>query len=180
MTSVADILSIRPDYEISAKISEADEKISGGAKLTLEYGYGSSFWITNGKTLTVASGGMIQIDTDYYGMTEFRVDSNAGFIFEDGATLNVNIVEEILSSDVYDVAVISFADSSRISGLGDFVPNKTLFLTVNETKFSGAWSYALKSDGLYISLNIPEPAAYAVVFGLLAMGVVVRRNLKRR
>ena len=165
---------------ISAKISDYHRaaSISFGEKLTLENG--AAFEIANRAELYVGWRGMIQIDTDLSGSTTFTVNENSALTFSDGATLTVNIVEEILSSDVYDVAVISFADSSRISGLGDFVPNKTLFLNVNGKKFSGAWSYALKSDGLYISLNIPEPAAYAVVFGLLAMGVVVRRNLKRR
>ena len=165
---------------ISAKISDYHRaaSISLGAKLTLENG--AAFEITSGAVLDVGLLGMIQIDTDLSGSTKFTVGKYSSLYFSDGATLTVNIVEEILSSDVYDVAVISFADSSRISGLGDFVKSKTLFLTVNGKKFSGAWDYALKSDGLYISLNIPEPATYAVVFGLLAMGVAVRRNLKRR
>ena len=64
--------------------------------------------------------------------------------------------------------------------MSDLVKDKTLFLTVNGEKYKGLWNYILKSDGLYISINIPEPATYAVIFGLLALGFAVRRNLRRK
>lgn len=184
MASTDDALTIRKytpasngGEMISAKISEDNAKISGGAVLSLERG--ADLIVTNTKTLTVASDGAIAIDTDLSGSTKFTVDHGAGLVFENGATLNVNIVEEILSSDVLEFAVISFADDSRISGLSDFVKDKTLFLTVNGEKFSGAWEYALKSGGLYISLNIPEPATYAAIFGLLALGFAAWRKRKQ-
>ena len=184
MTSSEDSLLIREhtgrydDIVIPAKISEDNAAISGGAKLMLEQR--AAFEITNGKTLTIASDGMVQIDTDLIGSTVFKVDGNSGFTFEDGATLAVNIIADSMTNDVYTIAVISFEDDSVISGLNGLVQDKTLLLTVNGEKYDGLWNYIVKSDGLYVSINVPEPAAFAAIFGLLALGFAARRNLKRK
>lgn len=181
MASADESLSIRKytpaegGENISAKIAE-DAMISGGAKLTLEQG--AFFEVANGKTLTVASDGLIQIDTDLSGSTIFNVNSSSGLVFEDGAILTVNIVDDIMTSDAYTFAVISFEDDSRIAGLNNFVKDETLFLTVNGEKFNGAWNYAVKGNDLSISINVPEPATYTAIFGALALGFVAYRRRK--
>mgnify|MGYP001039668899 CR=1 FL=1 len=182
MASAAESFSIRKyvssahSSAIFAKISESDATISGEAKLTLEQG--SFFEVTNGKTLTVASDGLIQIDTDLSGSTIFNVNSNSGLVFEDGSTLTVNIVDDIMTSDAYTFAVISFEDDSCIAGLNNFVKDETLFLTVNGEKFNGAWNYAVKGNDLSISINVPEPATYAAIFGALALAFAAYRRRK--
>ena len=181
MASADESLSIRKytpaegGENISAKIAE-DAMISGGAKLTLEQG--AFFEVVNGKTLTVASDGLIQIDTDLSNSTIFNIDSNSGLVFEDGAVLTVNIIDDIITSDAYTFAVISFEDDSRIAGLNNFVKDETLFLTVNGEKFNGAWDYAIKGNELSISINVPEPATYAAIFGALALAVAAYRRRK--
>ena len=160
---------------ISAKIAE-DAMISGGAKLTLEQG--AFFEVANGKTLTVASDGLIQIDTDLSGSTIFNVNSSSGLVFEDGAILTVNIVDDIMTSDAYTFAVISFEDDSRIAGFNNFIKDETLFLTVNGEKFNGAWDYAIKGNELSISINVPEPATYAAIFGALVLAFAAYRRRK--
>lgn len=181
MASADESLSIRKytpaegGENISAKIAE-DAMISGGAKLTLEQG--AFFEVANGKTLTVASDGLIQIDTDLSGSTIFNVNSSSGLVFEDGAILTVNIVDDIMTSDTYTFAVISFEDDSRIAGFNNFVKDETLFLTVNGEKFNGAWDYTVKGNDLSISINVPEPATYAAIFGALALGFVAYRRRK--
>ena len=161
---------------ISAKISDNDATISGKAKLELEQG--AFFEVVNGKTLTVASDGLIQIHTDLSGSTIFNVNSNSGLVFEDGSTLTVNIIDDIITSDAYTFAVISFEDDSRIAGLNNFVKDETLFLTVNGEKFNGAWDYAVKGNDLSISINVPEPATYAAIFGALALAFAAYRRRK--
>lgn len=179
MASADESLSIRKytpadgGENISAKIAE-DAMISGGAKLTLEQG--AFFEVANGKTLTVASDGLIQIDTDLSGSTIFNVNSSSGLVFEDGAILTVNIIDDIITSDAYTFAVISFEDDSRIAGLNNFVKDETLFLTVNGEKFNGAWDYAIKGNELSISINVPEPATYAAIFGALALAFAAYRR----
>ena len=161
---------------ISAKISDNDATIYGKAKLKLEQG--AFFEVVNGKTLTVASDGLIQIDTDLSGSTIFNVNSNSGLVFEDGAVLTVNIVDDIITSDAYTFAVISLEDDSRFVGLNNFVKDETLFLTVNGEKFNGAWNYAVKGNDLSISINVPEPATYAAIFGALALAFAAYRRRK--
>ena len=181
MASADESLSIRKytpadgGENISAKIAE-DAMISGGAKLTLEQG--AFFEVANGKTLTVASDGLIQIDTDLSGSTIFNVNSSSGLVFEDGAILTVNIVDDIMTSDAYTFAVISFEDDSRIAGFNNFIKDETLFLTVNGEKFNGAWNYAVKGNDLSISINVPEPATYTAIFGALALGFAAYRRRK--
>ena len=181
MASADESLSIRKykpaegGENISAKIAE-DAMISDGAKLTLEQG--AFFEVVNGKTLTVASDGLIQIDTDLSNSTIFNIDSNSGLVFEDGAVLTVNIIDDIITSDAYTFAVISFEDDSRIAGLNNFVKDETLFLTVNGEKFNGAWNYAIKGNDLSISINVPEPATYAAIFGALALAFAAYRRRK--
>ena len=153
---------------ISAKISESDATISGGAKLTLEQG--AAFEITNGKTLTVASDGSIQIDTDLLGSTVFNIDGNAGLTFEDGAILTVNVVDTIVVGESYTFTVISFDADSVLAGLSELVKDKTLLLTINGESFAGAWDYVINGNSLSISIsNIPEPATMAFLLGFLAI-----------
>lgn len=181
MASADESLSIRKytpaegGENISAKIAE-DAKISNGAKLTLEQG--AFFEVANGKTLSVASDGKILINTDLGGSTIFNVNSSSGLVFEDGSTLTVNIVDDIMTSDAYTFAVISFEDDSRIAGLNNFVKDETLFLTVKGKKFNGAWNYAVKGNDLSISINVPEPATYAAIFGALALAFAAYRRRK--
>ncbi len=181
MASADESLSIRKytpaegGENISAKIAE-DAIISGGAKLTLEQG--AFFEVANGKTLTVASDGLVQIDTDFSGSTIFNVNSSSGLVFENGAILTVNIIDDIITSDAYTIAVISFEDDSVISGLGDLIKDKTLLLTVNGEKFNGAWDYAVKGNDLSISINVPEPATCAAIFGALALAFAAYRRRK--
>ena len=160
---------------ISAKISESDATISGGAKLTLEQG--AAFEITNGKTLTVASDGSIQIDTDLLGSTVFNIDGNAGLTFEDGAILTVNVVDTIVAGESYTFTVISFDADSVLVGSSELVKDKTLLLTVNGESFAGAWDYVINGNSLSISIsNIPEPATYAALLGGLAIAFAFMRR----
>ena len=153
---------------ISAKISESDATISGGAKLTLEQG--AAFEITNGKTLTVAADGSIQTDTDLLGSTVFNIDGNAGLTFEDGAILTVNVVDTVVAGEAYAFTVISFDADSVLAGLSELVKDNTLLLTVNGESFAGAWDYVINGNSLSISIsNIPEPTTFAAIFGGLAI-----------
>lgn len=183
MKSASDSFSIRKyvarEYypeRVSAKISENDVSISGGAKLTLEQG--ASFEVANGKTLTVASDGSMQIDADFSNSTIFKIGSNSGLNFENGAILTVNIVDDITVSDTFIITVLSFEDDSRITSLDSFVKDETLFLTIKGEKFNGAWDYSINGNALLISMQVPEPATVAAIFGALALGSAVYR--KRR
>ena len=182
MTSAADSFAIRK-YQtparataISAKISEDNAKISGGAVLSLERG--ADLIVTNAKTLTVAFDGVIAIDTDLSGSTKFTVDHGAGLVFEDGAKLTINVMEDIVGGDALEFTVLSWYDDSYIAGLDTIKPNQTLFLNVNGTAYAGDWTYEIKGNSLNISINVPEPSTYAAILGAIALGLAACRRRK--
>lgn len=158
---------------ISAKIAEEDATLNGSR---LMLGQGAFFEITNGKTLTNSS--EIQIDTDLGGSTIFKVDGNAGLTFEHGAKLTVNLIGDISEEDAYTFTAMTFEDDARIAGLEDLLKDENLFLTVLGKKFNGSWDYAIKDNNLLISINVPEPATYAAIFGALALVFAAYRRRK--
>ena len=158
---------------ISAKIAEEDATLNGSR---LMLGQGAFFEITNGKTLTLAS--EIQIDTDLGGSTIFKVDGNAGLAFEHGAKLTVNLIGDISEDDAYTFTAMTFEDDSRIAGLENLLKDGNLFLTVLGKKFNGSWDYAIKGNNLLISINVPEPATVAAIFGAVALAFAVYRRRK--
>ena len=158
---------------ISAKIAEEDATLNGSR---LMLGQGAFFEITNGKTLTNSS--EIQIDTDLGGSTIFKVDGNAGLTFEHGAKLTVNLIGDISEEDAYTFTAMTFEDDARIAGLEDLLKDENLFLTVLGKKFNGSWDYAIKDNNLLISINVPEPATYAAIFGALALAFAAYRRRK--
>ena len=160
---------------ISAKIAEEDATLNGSR---LMLGQGAFFEITNGKTLTLANSSEIQIDTDLGGSTIFKVDDNAGVTFEHGVKLTVNLIGDISEDDAYTFTAMTFEDDSRIAGLENLLKDGNLFLTVLGKKFNGSWDYAIKGNNLLISINVPEPATVAAIFGAVALAFAVYRRRK--
>ena len=150
--------------------------ISGGAVLSLERG--ADLIVTNAKTLTVASDGAIAIDTDLSGSTKFTVDHGAGLVFENGAKLTINVMEDIIGGDVLEFTALSWYDDSYIAGLDTIKPNQTLFLNVNGATYTGDWKYEIKGNSLNILINVPEPSTYAMIFGAIALGFAAYRRRK--
>ena len=190
MTSSADNFSIRkyvpesePEYSytgpmISAKFAE-DASVSGGAKLTLEQG--AEVEVVENATLSFGADSSLLINTDKDGSTTFSVESGAGLIFVNGATLTVNIIDadSALNVDGYKFVVMNWNDNSRMTGLDDFVIDSTLFLTLNGTSYDKAWSYYIKDNQMFIEAGqVPEPATYAAIFGALALGFAALRRRK--
>ncbi len=183
MASADESLSIRKytpaegGENISAKIAE-DAKISGGAVLSLERG--ADLIVTNAKTLTVASDGAIAIDTDLSASTKFTVDHGAGLVFENGAKLTINVMEDIIGGDVLEFTALSWYDDSYIAGLDTIKPNQTLSLNVNGAAYTGDWKYEIKGNSLNILINVPEPAEWAMILGAIAIAFALKRRCSRK
>ena len=185
MKSSADSLIIREhvpeyseyggDYQISAKISEADSTISGGAQLSLEQG--AKLEITNGKTLTLASDGKLVIQTDIDSSTTFSIDSLAGLNIDKGGELTVDIVGEFNLNDCKAFTLIDWNIDSKIVGLSDFIKDETLFLTLNGKDYIGEWSYLIENNQFIITMGqVPEPAVNALIFALIAAFFVYKKR----
>ena len=117
------------------------------------------------------------VNTDRDGSTSLSIASGAGISFQNGATLIVNIIDEnsAVNTDGFTFAIMNWNEDSRISGLGDFVLDKTIFLNLNGVAFTKEWSYIVKDNSLIIAA-VPEPATYAAVFGALALALALARR----
>ena len=158
---------------ISAKIAQS-ASISAWAMLTLETG--AYLEVVDGAVLTAKNGSAITINTD--GVTKFEVGENSGLVMEDGAVLQINIEETARNAEAYTFSVINWQENSIIEGLDSLIKGETLLLLVNGEAFSGIWDYILSDNQLTVSMQIPEPAAYAAVFGALALAYAARRRRK--
>lgn len=183
MVSANDSLSIRKyisttsdETTVSAKISENDAVVSGEAVLSLEQG--AELIVTNQKTLTIASDGMLCIDTDLEGSTKMTVDNEAGLTFEDGAKFIVNIIGDVSVQEGIECVALSWYDGANIEGLDSLETGKTLLLNINGATYTGDWKYETKDNSLNILINVPEPAEWAMIFGVLALGFAVYRRRK--
>jgi len=160
---------------ISAKISEVNARVSGGATLTLETG--AALEVVNNKTLTIASDGNLVINTDAAGSTLLHVENGAGLAFEDGAILRINIEGVFSASDVSVLTIMGWEDDSHITGVNVFEVDETLFLTVNGEAYAGDWNYRIFNKQFQIVFEqIPEPAFYAALLGVFALAFAARRR----
>jgi len=160
---------------ISAKISEANATVSGGAVLTLENG--AELEVIDERTLTIAGDGNLIINTDAESSTSFTVASGAGLAFENGAVLRVNVEGAFAPSEGEAIVVMSWADGSHITGANLFVVDETIFLTVNGEAYAGDWNYKVADNQFQIVFEqIPEPAFWAAVLGVFALAFAARRR----
>ena len=160
---------------ISAKISEANATVSGGAVLTLENG--AELEVIDERTLTIAGDGNLIINTDAESSTSFTVASGAGLAFENGAVLRVNVEGAFAPSEGEAIVVMSWADGSHITGANLFVVDETIFLTVNGEAYAGDWNYKVADNQFQIVFEqIPEPAFWAAVLGAFALAFAARRR----
>ena len=158
---------------ISAKIAQS-ASISAWAMLTLETG--AYLEVVDGAVLTAKNGSAITINTD--GVTKFEVGENSGLVMEDGAVLQINIEETARNAEAYTFSVINWQENSIIEGLDSLIKGETLLLSVNGEAFSGIWDYILSDNQLTVSMQVPEPAVYAAVFGALALAYAACRRRK--
>ena len=183
MVSSDDSFSIRkytPAAEggemISAKIGE-DATISGGAELALENG--AELEVIDAASFSVANGSSIIINTDADSSTKVLIASDATLAFETGSILSVNIECDEAEYEALQVSIMDFEDGACITGLDALVKGETILLTVNDSEWLGDWDYALENNQMLITVSVPEPSAFAAIFGALALGLALKfRNYK--
>ena len=94
--------------------------------------------------------------------------------------IRVNLTEDIIANDSYVLAILSWEDDARMTELDYLVLDKTLFLDINNSKYTGEWNYIIKNNTLYITIGqtVPEPATCAAIFGALALAFAAYRRRK--
>ena len=181
MASSADNFSIRkytPATEggvtISAKFA-SDSAVSGDATLTLEQG--AEVEVIDTAVLSFDAESTLAINTNVDGISTFTIGDNAGLIFEDGATLNINLEGTVDVDTPYTFSALNWSETSTINGIENLIKDSTLFLSINGSLLTGNWESLVKDNGLFISMNaVPEPATYAAIFGALALALAVARR----
>lgn len=158
---------------ISAKISEADSAISGGAKMTIDDG--GLLEVVDGKSLTVADGGILEfnIGEDYIGAM-LSLESGSSFIF-DGGEIVINLSSALAENGMYTFELIDTLNGS-FAGYDSLANGGNIKLLVDGEVYGGDWSFAADASGLFVS--VPEPSTYAAILGIFALGFVIYRRKK--
>ena len=162
---------------ISAKLKNSASIIGSygmAAQMVLEQG--AELEILENASLTVGASSQIKINTDAENSTSFTVNENAALSFDDGAILSINVIGDINANGAYTFKVLEWAESSVVQGLENLIKGVSLLFTVNGEAFAGEWD-AVFGDG-YFAVAVPEPAAFAALFGILALAFAAYRRRK--
>ena len=164
---------------INAKIAD-DASISGGAVLTLEQG--AVLEIASGKTLSVFDDSEIifNVDAAASDATKILLGENSKLVFGSDSKIMVNLDGVISPDDSYTFSVIETVVGSQVIGT-DSLKKENVILNINgEAYDSEKWGFDFdpSTGSLNINVNVPEPATYAAIFGMLALAFAAYRRRK--
>ena len=160
---------------ISAKISEDDALVSGGAVLTIDDG--GLLEVVNGKTLTVDNNGILEfnIGEDYEGAM-LSLENDTSFVFGDGEII-INLSTSADDAEVYTFELID-AENGSFVGYDSLVKDENVKLFVDGELYTGDWYFTANASGL--SINVPEPADYAAILGAIAIAFALKRRCSKK
>lgn len=164
---------------INAKIVD-DASISGGAVLTLEQG--AVLEIASGKTLSVLDDSEIifNVDAAASDATKILLGENSKLVFGSDSKITINLDGDFSPDDSYTFSVMETVVDSQVIGL-DSLKKENVILNINSEVYdSEQWGFDFdpSTGSLNINVNVPEPATYAAIFGMLALAFVVYRRRK--
>ena len=158
---------------ISAKISEGDADISGGAVLSVKDG--ALLEVLDSRTLTLSQDGVLlfEIGDSFTGPMLF-VDEGSSFVLDGGSIFVDLILDSVLEESGYSFDILrSFGNFDATS----LAKGENVFLLLNGQAFSGEWGYEYSDGVLSINLSsIPEPSVYAAFLGVLSLGAAICRR----
>ena len=158
---------------ISAKISESDADISGGAVLSVKDG--ALLEVLDSRTLTLSQDGVLlfEIGDSFTGPMLF-VDEGSSFVLDGGSIFVDLILDSVLEESGYSFDILrSFGNFDATS----FAKGENIFLLLNGQAFFGEWGYEYSDGVLSINLSsIPETSVYAAFLGVLSLGAAICRR----
>ncbi len=184
MTSADDSMTIRAYVPatsggtmINAKIVD-DAEISGGAVLTLEQG--AVLEVASGKSVSVLDDSEIifNVDVAASDATKILLGENSKLVFGSDSKITINLDGDFSPDDSYTFSVIETVAGSQVIGT-DSLKKENVILNINgETYDSEKWGFDFdpSTGSLNINVNVPEPATYAAIFGMLALGFAAYRR----
>ena len=174
--SIRKYTSMKGYQMISAKINQS-ATISGGAILTLEIG--AQLELTDNAILTVSDESSIIINTDIDSSTNLGIIDSAKLAFEDGSIFEINLnYDGDLSGQTVVFSALNWNTTEQALDIDNLKKDETFILSLNGEDFNGEWDYFIENNSLMISMQIPEPATYAAIFGALAIAFAAYRRRK--
>ena len=168
---------------IYVKFAE-DASISGGANLILDNN--AHLMVNEAVTVNVEDGGIVSYDMDVTNTEDesyIYVLEGGDLNFAEGSKLNINVDGDLEAYTEYYKYILYADNTSTLSEIyADIVKlyeAGNVYFTNNGERFNGDWYFFEKGKWLVVSYTaVPEPAAYAAIFGALVLAFAWCRRRK--
>lgn len=173
------------DYSgtIYAKFAE-DASISGGANLILDNN--ARLMVNKAVTVNVEDGGIVSYNMDVANTEDesyIYVLEGGDLNFAEGSKLNINVDGDLEAYTEYYKYILYADNTSTLNSIYNDIlelcEREDVYFTNNGEDFNGDWDLFVKGKWLVVSYTaIPEPAAYAAIFGALVLAFAWCRRRK--
>ena len=168
---------------IYAKFAE-DASISGGANLILDNK--AYLMVNEAVTVNVEDGGIVSYDMDVTNTEDesyIYVLEGGDLNFAEGSKLNINVDGDLEAYTEYYKYILYADNTSTLNDIYNDIlelcEREDVYFTNNGEELNGDWYFFEKGKWLVVSYTaVPEPAAYAAIFGALVLAFAVCRRRK--
>ncbi len=148
-----------------------DASISGGATVILDNN--ARLMVNKAVTVNVEDGGIVSYDMDVTNTEDesyIYVLEGGNLNFAEGSKLNINVDGDLEAYTEYYKYILYADNTSTLN---------SIYNDIYGLYFNGDWYFFEKGKWLVVSYTaIPEPAAYAAIFGALVLAFAVCRRRK--
>ena len=168
---------------IYAKFAE-DASISGGANLILDNK--ARLMVNKAVTVNIEDGGIVSYDMDVTNTEDesyIYVLEGGDLNFAEGSKLNINVDGDLEAYTEYYKYILYADNTSTLNDIYNDIlglyENGDVYFTNNGEEFNGDWYLFKDVKWLVVSYTaVPEPAAYAAIFGALVLAFAWCRRRK--
>lgn len=168
---------------IYVKFAE-DASISGGANLILDNN--ARLMVNKAVTVNVEDGGIVSYNMDVANTEDesyVYVLSGGNLNFAEGSKLNINVDGDLEAYTEYYKYILYADNTSTLNDIYNDIlglyENGDTYFTNNGEELNGDWHFFEKGKWLVVSYTaVPEPAAYAAIFGALVLAFAWCRRRK--
>ena len=168
---------------IYAKFAE-DASISGGATVILDNN--ARLMVNEAVTVNVEDGGIVSYNMDVTNTEDesyIYVLEGGDLNFAEGSKLNINVNGDLEAYTEYYKYILYADNTSTLNDIYNDIlglyENGDVYFTNNGEEFNGDWYLFKDVKWLVVSYTaVPEPAAYAAIFGALVLAFAVCRRRK--
>lgn len=131
--------------------------------------------IIDGSTLTLSGEASASFDDIVISEDSKLIMDGTSLVLNDGGTLSLVLGSEVGERFINLEDIISFtADEDAFwSGISK---DNIMLLNADGSLFGGDWDFSVDENGAVIGVNVPEPAAMALLFGAAALALAYSRK----